>query len=59
MALVIATICFVGFVGEVILGAFAGISVLSDVQEALVLFLGSVAFVAEILRREARAKDGS
>ena len=57
MALLIATIVFAGFVLNVVVGATTGSAILSDVQEMLVLFAASIAFVAAILRREAREKD--
>ncbi len=54
MALVLAAILFAIFVANVMMEAFAGAGILGDVGEMLVLFFASVAFVAAILRREAR-----
>lgn len=56
MALIIAAVLFTGFVLDMILGAFTGNAILSDVQSMLVLFAASIAFVTEIIRREAQSK---
>ena len=56
MALLIASLLFAGFVADVLMGALAGGSVLSDVQQMILLFAASIAFVVAILRREAEAK---
>ena len=56
MALLIASLLFAGFVADVLMGALAGGSVLSDVQQMVLLFAASIAFVVAILRREAEAK---
>jgi hypothetical protein len=55
--LALAAILFATYVLDVVLGATSGASFLGDVQELLVLFAASVAFVAEILRREARTRS--
>lgn len=57
MALVIATVLFFGFFINVVYGATTGTQLLTDVQEMLVLFVASIAFVAAVLRREAQSKD--
>ena len=57
MALAIATVLFAVFVGNVVLGATTGSTFLGDVQEMLLLFAASIAFVAAILRSEARSKE--
>ena len=57
MTLTISAILFAVFAANVLLGAVTGSPVLGDVSEMLVLFAASIAFVAEILRREARAED--
>ncbi len=59
MALAAATILFLAYVGNVVLGATSGSAVLGDVSEMLVLFAASIFFVAAILRREAAAKSGN
>ena len=56
MAMTLATLLFAAFVSNVVLGATTGSPLLSDVQEMMLLFAASIAFVAAILRREARAK---
>ncbi|MEM0949955.1 MAG: hypothetical protein AAGK37_21345 [Pseudomonadota bacterium] len=57
MALVLATVLFAAFVANVFYGATTGTTLLSDVNEMLLLFAASIAFVAAILRREAQAQD--
>jgi len=59
MALVIAGVCFLAYVGNVLLGALADSAILSDVSEMVILFIASIFFVAAILRREADAKNTS
>ena len=54
MALAVASILFLLYVANVILGAFSGAPILGNVGEMLILFCASIAFVAAILRREAR-----
>lgn len=56
MSLAVSSILAAVFVLNVALGAFGYGSFLSDVQEMLVLLAASVAFVAAILQREARAR---
>ena len=57
MALWIAIVLFGAYVADVFIGATAGGSFLNDVQEMLVLFAASIAFVAAILRRERLARE--
>lgn len=57
MALLISGILFFAYVGNVVLGATTSAPILSDVQEMLILFAASIAFVAAILKREAEAKN--
>lgn len=56
MSLAVSSLLAVVFVLNAALGAFGYGTFLSDVQEMLVLLAASIAFVAEILRREARAR---
>lgn len=56
MALIIATILFAGYVMDVVLGATTGSSILSDVQQMLMLLAAAIAFVTAILKREKEAK---
>lgn len=56
MALALATVLFLAFFANVVLGALGGNAVLGDVGEMLVLFAASIAFVAAILNREAAAR---
>lgn len=53
MKLIIATILFAGFCLDVVIGATTGSAFLSDVQAMILLLAASIAFAAEILRREA------
>jgi hypothetical protein len=48
---------FILYFANVALGAFAGITILSDVGEMLVLFAASILFVIAILKKEADRKD--
>ncbi len=57
MALLIAIVFFGVFCADVLIGAFKVASFLSDVQEMLVLFAATIAFVVAILRREKQAKE--
>lgn len=57
MALLIAGVLFTAFLANVLFGAFTGTTLLSDVNEMLLLFAASIAFVAAILQREAQAKN--
>ena len=59
MILAISAILFALFAGNVVLGATTGSPILGDVSEMLVLFAASIAFVAEILRREALANNNN
>lgn len=59
MMLAIAAVLFAAFVGDVLMGALAGTSILNDVQEMLMLFASSIAFVAAILAREKKSKEKS
>ena len=56
MALALSAILFAVFVANILMGAFLRASFLTDVQEMLLLFAASIAFVAAILNREADAK---
>lgn len=57
MALIVAGILVAAFVANVALGSVSGEPPLSNVAELLLLLAASVAFVAAILRREARDTD--
>jgi hypothetical protein len=57
VVLALAAILFAAYVLDVVLGATSGASFLGDVGELSVLFAASVAFVAEIVRREAKARN--
>lgn len=57
MALAIAAVLFGIFVTNIALGAFGSTQYLNDVQEALMLFTAAIAFVAAILRAEAKNKS--
>ena len=59
MAMAIAALLFVTYVANVLSGALAGTTYLSDVQEALVLFAASIVFVAAILRAERKRDDAN
>lgn len=56
MGLVLAALFLAIFVGNVVWGSVTGDSPLSDVAEMVILFCASIAFVASILRLEAREK---
>lgn len=56
MSLAVSSLLAAVFVLNIVLGAFGSGTFLSDVQEMLVLLAASTAFVAAILRREARAR---
>lgn len=56
MGLLIASILALGFVANVAIGSVSGDAPLGNVAEMVLLFFASIAFVAEILRREARAQ---
>lgn len=57
MALAVSAVLFLIFATNVVMGSSTGTTFLGDVSEMLVLFAASIAFVAAILRREARAKE--
>lgn len=57
MAITVAALLFGTYVTNVIIGAFTGTQYLSDVTEALILFVASIFFVAAILRAEAQKKN--
>ena len=57
-SLIGALICFLGFFGNVALGAAGLGAVLGDVAEMLMLFAAAVLFVIGVLAREAAARDG-
>ncbi|MCY4167394.1 MAG: hypothetical protein OXE82_03860, partial [Rhodobacter sp.] len=58
MGLVIASVMLSGFVLNVTLGSINGQAPLGNVAEMILLFCASIAFVADILRLEAKAKSG-
>ncbi len=55
--LAIAAVLFSVYVADVVLGALASTSFLTDVQEMLMLFAATIAFVAAILVREKQSKQ--
>jgi len=57
MGLVIASVMLSGFVLNVILGSINGQAPLGNVAEMILLFCASVAFVADALKLEARARS--
>ena len=57
MMLAVAAVLFAAFVADVVMGALADTSFLTDVQEMLMLFAASIAFVAAILTREKKSKE--
>lgn len=57
MMLAIAAVLFAVYVADVVMGALASASFLSDVQEMLMLFAATIAFVAAILVREKKSKE--
>ena len=57
MMLAIAAVLFSVYVADVVLGALASTSFLTDVQEMLMLFAATIAFVAAILVRERQSKQ--
>ena len=57
MMLAVAAVLFTVFVADVVMGALADTSMLNDVQEMLMLFAASIAFVAAILTREKKSKE--
>jgi hypothetical protein len=57
LALLISIILFGIFCADIFLGAFTGTSFLNDVQEMLVLFATTIAFVVAVLRREKQSKQ--
>ena len=57
MMLAVAIVLFAAYVADVVMGGLAGISILSDVQEMLMLFAATIAFVAVILAREKQSKE--
>ena len=57
MMLAIAAILFAAFVTDVVMGAMSGATILSDVQQMLLLFAASIAFVAAVLKRESKSKE--
>ncbi|RYG93118.1 hypothetical protein EU803_03160 [Loktanella sp. IMCC34160] len=56
MALALSALLFGCFVLDVVAGAWFDMSVLSDVQEMLILACATVAFVTAILKRERDSK---
>ena len=59
MGLIIAVVLLAGFVVNVILGSIDGQAPLGNVAEMILLFCASIAFVFDILGREARARAGA
>lgn len=57
MGLILAATLLAGFVVNVSLGSISGSAPLGNVAEMVILFSASIAFVADVLRREARAKS--
>ena len=57
MFLAASAIVFALYFTNVAMGAFAGVSFLSDVAEMLVLFAASILFVVAILKKEADRKN--
>ncbi|MEM1274512.1 MAG: hypothetical protein AAGF88_11885 [Pseudomonadota bacterium] len=57
MGLVIAAVLLVGFVVNVAIGSVSGAAPLGNVAEMVLLFCASIAFVADVLRREAQAQQ--
>ena len=57
MALIVAAVLFIVYFANVLLGSMGSPTFLSDVQEMIVLFASSIAFVVGILKREAIAKS--
>ena len=56
MGLIIPAILVVVFTVNVTMGSISGTPPLSNVAEMIILFMASIAFVTDILKREARAK---
>lgn len=57
MAMAIAIVLFLVFIANVASGALANAGFLTDVQEMLLLFAASIAFVVVILKREADSRN--
>ena len=57
MGLLIAAVLLAGFVVNVAMGSLNGTAPLGNVAEMILLFCASVAFVVDILRREAKAQS--
>lgn len=56
MGLIIAALLLIAFTANVTMGSITGAPVLGNVGEMILLFAASIAFVADVLRREAAAK---
>lgn len=56
MAFLIAAVLLAAFFANVVFGAISGTPIVGNVVEMLVLFGASIAFVAGILRQEAKQK---
>ncbi len=57
MGLLIAAVLLAGFVVNVALGSINGVAPLGNVAEMILLFCASIAFTADILRREEKAQS--
>ena len=57
MGLLVAAILLAGFIVNVTLGSINGTAPLGNVAEMILLFCASIAFVADILQREAKAQS--
>ena len=57
MGLLIAAVLLAGFVANVAMGSVNGAAPLGNVAEMILLFCASLAFVVDILRREAKAQS--
>jgi len=57
LGLIIAALLLVGFVVNVAFGSVNGEAPLGNVAEMILLFCASIAFVADVLRRETKAQS--
>lgn len=57
MGLLVAAVLLVAFVANVTMGSITGSSPLGNTAEMVLLFCASIAFVVDVLKREARAKS--
>lgn len=56
MGLIVALVLLAAFVVNVSLGSINGQAPLGNVAEMILLFIASIAFVIDVLRREAKEK---